>query len=76
MSDLAIIGSRIRTLDPQRPWASGVAIRDGVIVAVGDDDEVRAALPGVESIDGSGMTIVPGLTDSAGRKRAEHWRLS
>ena len=46
MSDggnLTILGARIRTLDPDRPWASAVAIRDGVIVAVGDDDEVRSA---------------------------------
>ncbi|HEX5196412.1 MAG TPA: amidohydrolase [Gaiellales bacterium] len=63
--NLAILGARIRTLDPDRPWASAVAIRDGVIVAVGDDDEVgRASGPGAEPIDGAGMTVVPGLTDS------------
>ena len=62
---LAILGARIRTLDPDRPWASAVAIRDGVIVAVGDDDEVRSASgSGAELIDGAGMTVVPGLTDS------------
>src|SRR5437763_13149946 len=65
MSDLAVFGARIRTLDPSRPWASAVAIRDGVIVAVGDDDEVRRACPpNAEQIDGAGMAIVPGLTDS------------
>jgi hypothetical protein len=52
--DLAILGARIRTLDPDRPWATAVAIRDGVIVAVGDDDEVRTASgPGAELIDRS-----------------------
>ena len=68
MSDggsLAILGARIRTLDPDRPWASAVAIRGGVIVAVGDDDEVRSASgPGAELIDGAGLAVVPGLTDS------------
>ena len=68
MSDggnLTILGARIRTLDPDRPWASAVAIRDGVIVAVGDDDEVRSASgPGAELIDGAGLAVVPGLTDS------------
>jgi predicted amidohydrolase YtcJ len=65
VSDLVVLGARIRTLDAQLPWASAVAIADGVIVAVGDDDEVRAAAPsGAEVIDGSGMCIVPGLTDS------------
>ena len=65
MGSVAILGARIRTLDADRPWASAVAIRDGVIVAVGDDDEVRSASgSGAELIDGAGMTVVPGLTDS------------
>jgi predicted amidohydrolase YtcJ len=65
MRDLTVIGARIRTLDPDRPWASAVAIRDGSIVAVGADAEVRwAGAPGAELIDGRGMAIVPGLTDS------------
>src|SRR5438105_12047894 len=65
MSDLAVLGAHIRTLDPTCPRASAVAIAGGEIVAVGDDDEVRRACPaGAELIDGTGMTIVPGLTDS------------
>jgi predicted amidohydrolase YtcJ len=65
MRNLTVTGARIRTLDPDRPWASAVAIRDGSIVAVGADDEVRReAGPGAELIDGRGMCIVPGLTDS------------
>ena len=36
---------------PDRPWASAVAIRDGAILAVGDDDEVRSASgPGADSM--------------------------
>ena len=65
MRDLTVIGARVRTLDPDRPWARAVAIRDGRIVAAGADDEVRrAAAPSAELIDGRGMVIVPGLTDS------------
>jgi predicted amidohydrolase YtcJ len=65
MPDLAVVGARIRTLDPAHPVATAVAIRGGQIVAVGSDDEVRAACPpGSEVIDGAGMAIVPGLTDS------------
>ncbi len=62
---LAIVGARIRTLDPARPFASAVAIRDGVFVAVGDDATIRAACDGsTEIVDGSRLAIVPGLTDS------------
>ena len=63
--DLAVLGARVRTLDPGRPFASAVAIAGGRIVAVGNDDEVRAACrAGTELVDGRGMAIVPGLTDS------------
>ena len=65
MGSITILGARIRTLDADRPWATAVAIRDGVIVAVGDDDEVRSASgSGAELIDGRGLAVVPGLTDS------------
>ena len=65
MPDIAILNARIRTLDPSRPWATAVATKDGAVVAVGDNDEVRRACPpGAEVIDGQGMAVVPGLTDS------------
>ena len=41
--DLAVIDVRIRTMDPDRPFAEAVAIQDGVVVALGDTAEVRAA---------------------------------
>src|SRR5688500_15112131 len=64
-ADLAVLGAAVRTLDPVRPHASAVAVRDGLIVAVGDDTEVREHTgPGTELVDGRGMAIVPGLVDS------------
>ena len=43
-ADVAVLGARIRTLDPARPWATAVAWRDGTIVAVGDDATVASGL--------------------------------
>ncbi|HTE59698.1 MAG TPA: amidohydrolase family protein, partial [Solirubrobacteraceae bacterium] len=64
-ADLAVLGAAIRTLDPARPRASAVAVRDGLIVAVGDDAEVREQVgPSTPVIDGRGMALVPGLVDS------------
>jgi predicted amidohydrolase YtcJ len=64
-ADLAVLGARVRTLDPGRPAASAVAVRDGVIVAVGSDAEVRETCgAATEIIDGTGMALVPGLVDS------------
>jgi predicted amidohydrolase YtcJ len=64
-ADMAVLGARIRTLDPAQPWATAVAWRAGTIVAVGDDASVREACDGrSEIIDGDGLALVPGLVDS------------
>jgi predicted amidohydrolase YtcJ len=63
-ADLAIISAAVRTMDPDRPEATAVAFRDGTIVAVGSDAEVREACDaGTELIDGTGMSVVPGIVD-------------
>jgi predicted amidohydrolase YtcJ len=63
-ADLAVLGARILTLDPDRPVAAAVAIRGGEIVAVGDDAEVREHVDGHTRVeDGSGLVLVPGLVD-------------
>ncbi len=63
-ADLAVVDTSIRTLDPARPSASAVAIENGVIVAIGDTAEVRAACDaGTNVISGAGWHVTPGLTD-------------
>lgn len=63
--DLLLLNGRIITMDSARPAARAVAIRNGRIVAVGDDAEVRAAAaPGSETIDLKGRTATPGLNDA------------
>ncbi|MEZ4500114.1 MAG: amidohydrolase family protein [Thermomicrobiales bacterium] len=63
--DRAILGARIRTLDPHQPVATALAMQDGAITAIGDDAAIRRVCDGTtELIDGTGMTIVPGLTDT------------
>jgi predicted amidohydrolase YtcJ len=63
-ADLAILAAAIRTLDPDRPEAGAIAFRDGTIVAVGSDAEVREVCDaGTELIDGREMSVVPGIVD-------------
>ena len=63
--DMIIWGSTVRTLDPDLPACSAVAIKDGLVIATGDDDTIRAMRgPGTRMIDGRGIAFVPGLTDS------------
>jgi predicted amidohydrolase YtcJ len=63
--DLALVGARVRTLDPDRPSATAVGVRDGRIAAVGNDAEVRAlGGSGTEVVELDGAAVVPGLVDS------------
>ena len=62
--DLLFTGGRVLTMDPLDRIASGVAIRDGRIIAVGDSDEVRKALsPDAPSVDLQGRALIPGFCD-------------
>jgi predicted amidohydrolase YtcJ len=57
--------ARILTCDPRRPSAAAVAVRDGRIVAVGDETAVRPQVsPDATAIDVSGRTLVPGFIDA------------
>lgn len=63
-ADLVLTGAHVRTLDPDRPGARAVAVRDGLIAAVGDEADVRDWCgPGTEVVDLAGATLVPGLVD-------------
>ncbi|HTU31288.1 MAG TPA: amidohydrolase, partial [Solirubrobacteraceae bacterium] len=63
-ADLAVLGARIRTMDPDRPYASALCVKDGMVVAVGDDDEVRRACDAsTRVLSGPGWAITPGLVD-------------
>jgi hypothetical protein len=62
---LLLRASTILTMDPVRPRAEAVGIDGGRIVAVGDVEAVRRALPpGAEEIDAGARTVVPGFVDA------------
>src|SRR6266581_230160 len=62
-ADLVLVGGAIITLDPAHPRAA--AVRDGRIVAVGDQAQVTP-LVGVATkrVDLAGRAVFPGLTDA------------
>jgi predicted amidohydrolase YtcJ len=63
--DLALVNGRLRTLDPQRPQGTALAIADGTIAAVGDDAAIRELCGShTRVVDLDGATAVPGLIDS------------
>ncbi|WP_454832942.1 amidohydrolase [Pseudoxanthomonas wuyuanensis] len=65
MADLIIRNARITTLDPARPSAAAIAIADGLVVAVGEENDVMAhASDATRVIDAHRRRLVPGLNDS------------
>ena len=64
-ADIVLQGGGIYTVDAERSWAEAAAIRDGLIVAVGADDDV-APYVGTTTrvIDLQGRMAMPGIHDS------------
>ncbi|MGN5734782.1 amidohydrolase [Arthrobacter psychrochitiniphilus] len=63
-AEMLISGGPIITMDPNRPDAEAVAIREGRILAVGTMEELRGlAGPGTERVNLDGRTLLPGLID-------------
>ena len=63
--DLVIRNAKVWTVDPAQPEAEAVGVRDGRIVAVGDDREVRDAVgPDAYEIDADLATVLPGFIDA------------
>ena len=62
---LVLTNGRIYTVNPHQPTATAVAIRDGKILAVGDDQAMRALLgKNGEWVDLGGRCVTPGLVDA------------
>jgi predicted amidohydrolase YtcJ len=65
MTDTILFNGRITTLDPSRPTATAVAIKEGLFAAVGDDRDIMARRQAkTTAIDLHGRTVIPGLNDS------------
>ncbi len=63
--DTAFVNGKVITLDERSTVAEALAVRDGKIVAVGRDGEIRAlAGPATRIVDLGGRTVIPGLIDS------------
>lgn len=62
---IVFVGGDVRTMDPDHPHATAVAVVGAQIAAVGEDAEVRAlAGPHTQIIELGGHTLTPGLVDA------------
>jgi len=65
MVDLVLVNGKVWTGEPARPWAEGVAVRDGKIFAVGTAAEMRGlARSTAKLVDLGGGLVLPGFIDS------------
>jgi len=64
-ADLVVTNARITTLNAAQPQARALAVKDGRLMAVGDEaDVVALAGPTTPRVDARGKRLIPGLIDS------------
>jgi 5-methylthioadenosine/S-adenosylhomocysteine deaminase len=64
--DLLVVGGEVVTMDARRrvlPNAT-IAVQDGLIVAIGPAEALRARYPGTPELDATGTVVIPGLIDA------------
>lgn len=65
MKDLVIINGQINTMDPRFPMAEALAVKNGKILCIGTNEEIRRAMPfGSDIIDAKGNSVFPGFFDT------------
>jgi hypothetical protein len=63
--DFVIINGNIVTVDAAAPHAEAVAVKEGLILAVGSNAEIKALKgPGTETLDLAGATLIPGFIEA------------
>ncbi|MCW3087619.1 MAG: amidohydrolase, partial [Sediminibacterium sp.] len=62
--DKIIHNAVIYTVDSSFSTAEAMAVRDGIIIAVGKNDEILKKYSAEESIDAKGAAVYPGLIDA------------
>lgn len=81
-ADLIVINGRVLTMDPAQPMAEAVAIKDGLIAAVGDKAAIEALRsPDTQVIDADGGSVIPGFIEAhmhlfSGAAELAHLQLS
>lgn len=62
--DLIIHNAVIYTVDSSFTTAEAMAVKDGIIVEVGSNDDILKKYTGTEKVDAGGQAVYPGLIDA------------
>lgn len=75
--DVVLVNAKIYKIDTGMTQAQALAVKNGRILAMGTNDEIRfLAGPSTEVIDAKGRSVLPGLIDSHTHPHlwaVEHW---
>ena len=64
-ADLVLTHGAVYTVNPRQPWATAVAVRNGRIVYVGNDQGARPYVgPRTRTVNLKGRMVLPGFIDS------------
>lgn len=64
-ADLVLTNASVLTMDPQRPAATSVAVKDGAVIAVGGDTDTGGLVgPRTRVLNADGRFALPGFHDS------------
>ncbi len=59
-------GASVYTAWDETPRKAAILVKDGKVVSVGNEAEIRAAAPAAKVVDLAGAVLTPGLTDAHG----------
>ena len=66
-ADLVLHNGKVVTVDASKPEAQAIAVRDGLVVSVGSNQEIDAHIgPATKVIDLAGRLALPGFIESHG----------
>ncbi|WP_353645905.1 amidohydrolase [Mesorhizobium sp. WSM2239] len=64
-ADLIVTNARVLTMDSENPAAEAIAVKDGLILSVGDQSSVLVARgPETRMIDAGGGSVIPGFIEA------------
>ena len=64
-ADLVVFNGNIITMDPQKPYATALAVKSYKVLAIGNEEEVIDLVPNAARvIDLGGKTVLPGFIDA------------
>jgi predicted amidohydrolase YtcJ len=63
-SQFAIYSASVFTGTPEQPWAQAIGVKDGRIIAVGTNDQVKSVMADAEPLDLAGRLVTAGFVDA------------